>query len=160
MDYTELNGPKLLHELGDDATRWAEAFCQKFPDNDKGLMKSWFACAIEYSNDIRKEKYTIRSWGKWRVIKEWPGVKVKEIIINPHSALSYQKHEHRSEFWVVQSGSGTFVKGDRHYPVKEGNTFLVPKWEWHQIVNGNNKLLVVIETQFGKQVTEEDIKRK
>ena len=96
---------------------------------------------------------------KW-FVEEWPGVKVKEIIVNPHSALSYQKHEHRGEFWVVQSGSGTFVKEDRHYPVKKGDTFLVLKWEWHQIVNGNNEPLVVIETQFGDQVVEDDIKRK
>ena len=109
---------------------------------------------------VMEKEYTIRSWGKWRVVEEWPEVKVKEIIVNPHSALSYQKHEHRGEFWVVQSGSGTFVKGDRHYPVKKGDTFLITKWEWHQIVNGNNEPLIVIETQYGEQVIEEDIKRK
>jgi|GEM_PF-2809134 len=156
----------LLSELKDDATKWAEAFCQTFPDTniDEGLLQTWFANAIECSYDIRKEKsereYTIRSWGKWRVVEEWPKVKVKEIIVNSHSTLSYQKHEHRAEFWVVQSGSGTFVKGDRHHLVKPGNTMLVMKGEWHQIVNGNTKPFVIIETQFGEQVTEEDIKRK
>jgi mannose-6-phosphate isomerase-like protein (cupin superfamily) len=107
-----------------------------------------------------KKEYTIRSWGKWRVVEEWPRVKVKEVIVDSHSALSYQKHEHRLEFWVVQSGSGTFVKGDRHYLVKTGNTMLIMKNEWHQIINGNTEPLVVIEIQFGKECIEEDIERK
>jgi mannose-1-phosphate guanylyltransferase/mannose-6-phosphate isomerase len=107
-----------------------------------------------------ENEYTIRSWGKWRVVEEWPGVKVKEVIVNSHSTLSYQKHKHRAEFWVVQSGTGTFVKGDRHHLVKTGNTMLVMKNEWHQIVNGNTEPMVIIETQFGEKVLEEDIERK
>ena len=107
-----------------------------------------------------EKEYTIRAWGKWRVVEEWPRVIVKEVIVESHGALSLHKHEHRAEFWVVQSGTGTFVKGDRHYPVKKGDTFLVTKGEWHQIVNGNTEDLVVIEIQFGKQIVEEDIKRK
>jgi len=124
-------------------------------NTDKALWQGPGYTSTQYSSSMRK-----RSWGTWRVVEEWPGVKVKEIVVNPHSALSYQKHEHRGEFWVVQSGSGTFVKEERHYPVKAGDTFLVLRWEWHQIVNGNNEPLVVIETQFGEHVVEDDIKRK
>ena len=107
-----------------------------------------------------EKEYTIRSWGKWRVVEEWPRVIVKEVIVESHGALSLHKHEHRAEFWVVQSGSGTFVKGDRHYLVKKGDTKLITEGEWHQIVNGNTEPLVVIEIQFGERVVEEDIERK
>lgn len=41
--------------LGDDAAKWAEAFCRTFPDCgvDKGTMIGWFANAIEISHDLR-----------------------------------------------------------------------------------------------------------
>ena len=31
MDYRKLSGPELLHECGNDADKWAEAFCQHNP---------------------------------------------------------------------------------------------------------------------------------
>ncbi len=54
-DYTKLEGADFLHALGDDAAKWAEAFCQTFPDAgiDEGTMIAWFANAIEHSHDIR-----------------------------------------------------------------------------------------------------------
>ena len=115
-----------------------------------------------------------RDWGKWRVIEEWkdphPGslydaevnvtTKLKELVVNPQSALSLQRHEHRNEFWVVQQGNGTFIRDDRIYPVGPGDTFLVPKGDWHQIINGHNYKLIIVETQWGTNCNEDDIERK
>lgn len=54
-DYTKFEGADLLHELGDDADKWAEAFCQLNPDVnvDQHLLFGWFANAIEHSYDHR-----------------------------------------------------------------------------------------------------------
>ena len=45
------------HEIGshcgDNAQRWAEQFCERFPEMDEGLMHTWFANAIEVSSDVR-----------------------------------------------------------------------------------------------------------
>lgn len=54
VDYTKMDGPELLHAMGDKAANWAEAFCQKFPGHDEDLMLTWFANAIEHSTDIRR----------------------------------------------------------------------------------------------------------
>ena len=48
----------VLDRLGDDALKWAEAFCVQFPDHaqagiDVDDMLAWFANAIEHSWDIR-----------------------------------------------------------------------------------------------------------
>lgn len=57
MDYTKLEGPELLAECRDDATKWAAAFCQHAKalghDIDEGWMMVWFANAIEHSHDVR-----------------------------------------------------------------------------------------------------------
>lgn len=59
-DYTAMESVEMLTALGDDAGKWAAAFCQTFakvhPDQpvpDEGWMIGWFANAIEHSHDVR-----------------------------------------------------------------------------------------------------------
>ncbi len=61
MDYTKLNGPDLLHEMGQDASKWAAAFCQMHPARcsdgtfiDEDLMLGWFANAIMHAIDCER----------------------------------------------------------------------------------------------------------
>lgn len=58
-DYTTMSGRDLLAALGDDASKWAEAFCQIVKAGnitiDESFMFSWFANAIEHSTDIREK---------------------------------------------------------------------------------------------------------
>ena len=37
------------------------------------------------------------------------GFAVKELVINPHSSLSMQRHKHRSETWNLVSGKAHFL---------------------------------------------------
>ena len=46
-----------------------------------------------------------RNWGHYKVLYEGDGFKVKELVINPHSSLSMQRHKHRSETWNLVSGN-------------------------------------------------------
>jgi hypothetical protein len=53
-NYTEMNEPELLAALGDDASKWATAWCQTAKklghgEIDEGWMIGWFANAIENS---------------------------------------------------------------------------------------------------------------
>ena len=56
MNYKDLNGPDLLHEMGQDASKWAAAFCQIHPSTnvDEGLMIAWFANAIMHTLDTER----------------------------------------------------------------------------------------------------------
>jgi len=61
MNYRELDGPGLLHEMGQDASKWAAAFCQIHPARcsdgtfiDEGLMTAWFANAIQHALDTER----------------------------------------------------------------------------------------------------------
>ncbi len=40
------NDAELLTSMGTDAAKWAEEFCQRFPQTDQGWVFSWFANAI------------------------------------------------------------------------------------------------------------------
>lgn len=54
-DYTKMEPAELLAACGDDAAKWADAFCQhaKAHDLDEGWMIGWFANAIETAHDVR-----------------------------------------------------------------------------------------------------------
>lgn len=59
-DYMGMETHEMLKMLGDDASKWAAAFCQiakaKGHDIDEGWMISWFANAIEHSTHVRKAR--------------------------------------------------------------------------------------------------------
>jgi hypothetical protein len=64
-DYTAMDGPQLLSAMGDDAAKWADAFCQHAKklghgDIDEGWMIGWFANAIESSHDLRMRRTRAR----------------------------------------------------------------------------------------------------
>ena len=57
-DYTAMDAPTMLQAVGDDAAKWAAAFCQTarmlgYNIIDEGWMIAWFANAIEYSAAVR-----------------------------------------------------------------------------------------------------------
>lgn len=59
-DYTTLDGPALLEVCGDNAHKWADAFCQHATKwgfvPDVSLMTTWFANAIEHSTLVRERR--------------------------------------------------------------------------------------------------------
>ena len=46
-----------------------------------------------------------RPWGRYTVLDEGGGYKIKRIVVNPGERLSLQMHHHRSEHWIVVSGT-------------------------------------------------------
>lgn len=113
-----------------------------------------------------KAPKTRRSWGYYRVLHEAPGVKVKELTVDPGAALSMQRHEERAEFWLVGSGKATVYslnrstdpeligEFDRHEYLHISNN------QWHQLVNEQPDPLKIVEIQYGARCEEDDIERK
>ena len=54
--YNDMNAGGFLTALGDDATKWADAFCEQFPQIDREAAFGWFANAIENSSDVRRSR--------------------------------------------------------------------------------------------------------
>lgn len=100
-----------------------------------------------------------RPWGSWEVLAESVGYKVKRILVNPHSRLSYQTHAHRSEHWVVVSGKATcLIDGETAY-AGPGDCVEVPLGAAHRIANEGDEPLVIVEVQRGEYTGEDDIVR-
>ena len=107
-----------------------------------------------------------RPWGSFQVLSKDEKYWQKIITVKPYQRLSLQYHNHRSEYWVVESGEGTVQIDDKMYPAKEGSTFFIPIGSLHRVINGtvtgNNaphrEDFVFRETAIG-MVDEDDIVR-
>jgi len=103
-----------------------------------------------------KEK---RPWGTFENLLDTEYCKVKQIIIKPGQAPSYQYHFKRSEVWVVVQGEGELKLDDMITQVTKGQIIHVPLKAKHQIKNTSDKNLIFIEVQLGDYFGEDDIVR-
>jgi mannose-6-phosphate isomerase len=102
---------------------------------------------------------TPRSWGFYYVLQEYRGCKIKELVVNAGSQLSYQRHFKRAEVWFVREGKG-FVKIDGViHSLSVGDMFVIPIGAWHQLINDDKDPLCIIEIQHGASCDEADIER-
>jgi cytidyltransferase-like protein len=112
-----------------------------------------------------KAPKTERPWGYYRILHDVPGCKVKELTVNPGKKLSMQKHNLRSEYWLVSEGLGVVNRWSEEMelpPVllNKHDEYCVPVEEWHQLTNPTDNSLRVVEIQYGENCIEEDIERK
>jgi mannose-1-phosphate guanylyltransferase len=87
------------------------------------------------------------------------GYKVKRIMVKPGKRLSLQKHFHRSEHWIVVSGTAKVTRGNEEYLVKANESTYIPMGEIHRLENMGKIPLVMIEAQVGEYLGEDDIVR-
>jgi mannose-6-phosphate isomerase len=103
--------------------------------------------------------YDERPWGKYTVLDEGNGYKVKRIEVLPGHRLSYQRHARRAEHWMVVRGTATVVLDGNENPLSVGEVVDIPKNAAHRIENPGKELLVFIEIQRGDYLGEDDIVR-
>jgi mannose-6-phosphate isomerase len=106
--------------------------------------------------DLESEE---RPWGSWQVIDVNNGYKIKRIHVNPGCRLSYQKHAHRSEHWVVVFGRATCTIDDQVVVAGPGESIDVPTGAKHRLANDGEQELVIVEVQHGAYTGEDDIVR-
>lgn len=100
-----------------------------------------------------------RPWGTYSVLLERDNYKIKKILVKPGKRLSLQKHMHRSEHWVVVSGTATVQVGEETKIIRKNESTFIKIGELHRLSNNGIIDLVIIETQVGEYVGEDDIER-
>ena len=106
-----------------------------------------------------------RTWGKYHTLYDTTGCKIKELVIEPGSSTSMQKHSNRNEYWLVIKGQCVMYSiMDNGYslPPLEMTThqsFTVSTNTWHQLTNITDEPCHIIEIQYGKDCDENDIER-
>lgn len=100
-----------------------------------------------------------RPWGTYTILENNSKYKIKRIEVKPGGRLSLQKHFHRSEHWTVVSGTAVVTLGEKEIPLRANESIYIPMGELHRLENRGKLLLVVIETQIGDYLGEDDIVR-
>ncbi len=103
--------------------------------------------------------YGERPWGSFTVLEEGRGYKIKRIEVNPGHRLSLQMHHHRSEHWIVVSGTAKVICGDNESIIYQNQSTYVPQCHVHRLENPGIIPLVLIEVQNGEYLGEDDIVR-
>ncbi len=101
-----------------------------------------------------------RPWGSYTVLEEDPeGFKLKRIEVAPGARLSLQSHKHRSEHWVVVSGTATVTNGNDVITVHKNQSTYIPIGTRHRLENLGTEPLHIVEIQVGEYLGEDDIQR-
>jgi mannose-1-phosphate guanylyltransferase/mannose-6-phosphate isomerase len=104
-------------------------------------------------------KTVLRPWGTYTVLEEGPGFKIKRIVVKPGASLSLQMHYHRSEHWVVVSGTAKVLNGEQELLVRTNESTFIRAGHRHRLENPGKLDLVMIEVQSGSYLGEDDIVR-
>lgn len=101
----------------------------------------------------------LRPWGSFTVLEEAQGYKIKRIEVKPGHRLSLQMHHHRSEHWIVVSGTARVTCGDQEKLLFCNQSTYVPACTQHRLENPGVIPLILIEVQNGEYLGEDDIVR-
>lgn len=101
----------------------------------------------------------LRPWGSFTILEEVRGYKIKRIEVKPGHRLSLQMHYHRSEHWIVVSGTAKVTCGDQELILGSNQSTYVPQCTTHRLENPGVIPLVLIEVQNGEYLGEDDIVR-
>ena len=146
------------------------------PEEKAGIERVSFAFGVGGNNKKNSSSWILkdweapkveRDWGHYRELYKGAGFAVKELVINPHSSLSMQKHKNRSETWNLVSGRAHLLTSNRMIPedpkrqdLDPPNPVDIPANVWHKGVNESNEPAHIIEVWKGAELTEDDIERQ
>lgn len=118
----------------------------------RDLRRSGRAQADQFPRDHRP-------WGWFEQIATGDRFQVKRMHVIPGGVLSLQSHQHRSEHWVVVSGTAQVTLGEDQQMLYENQSIFVPQGARHRLHNPGKIPLVLIEVQTGSYLGEDDITR-
>ena len=112
-------------------------------------------------NDERVKEHTEvhRPWGTYLLLEKGENYWIKRIIIKPKAKISFQRHMHRSEHWIVVKGMARVVTEKNEYFLRPGESTFVPSGIKHRVENPGKIPLEMIEVAIGDYLSENDIER-
>ncbi len=113
----------------------------------------------EGRSEHSQHRLVYRPWGSYDSIDQGCRYQVKRITVQPGAKLSVQMHHHRSEHWIVVSGTARVLRGKEELLLTENQSVYIPVGEVHALENPGRIPLELIEVQSGAYLGEDDIVR-
>ncbi|MEM9128117.1 MAG: mannose-1-phosphate guanylyltransferase/mannose-6-phosphate isomerase [Pseudomonadota bacterium] len=125
-------------------------------ENVEGVVDTLRRDAVPQAHDYSRFH---RPWGWYETLCLADRFQVKRIMVKPGGILSLQSHVHRSEHWVVVSGTARVTIGDEVRLMSENESVFVPLGAVHRLENPGKVPMYLIEVQLGTYLGEDDIVR-
>ena len=100
-----------------------------------------------------------RPWGNYDSVVEGERWQVKRIEVKPGASLSLQMHHHRTEHWIVVTGTAEVEIDSKKIIIGENKSIYIPLGSTHRLSNPGKIPLILIEVQSGSYLKEDDIVR-
>jgi mannose-1-phosphate guanylyltransferase len=100
-----------------------------------------------------------RPWGHYVSVVEGYRWQVKRIEVKPGASLSLQMHHHRTEHWIVVTGTAEVEIDSKLQIIGENKSISIPLGSTHRLSNPGKIPLILIEVQSGPYLKEDDIVR-
>ena len=143
-----------------EKTKNINAIKLDIPWSDLG---SWREISKIYQKDkakyFKKKNVYYRPWGRYVNLFEGRDFLIKELTVNSNSSISLQKHNHRSEHWMVTQGKPRITINNHKFFKKPNESVFIPTGAVHRIENYFKKPIKIIEVQTGAILKETDIVR-
>lgn len=111
-------------------------------------------------SEATKHSKIYRPWGWFQILINMPGFKVNHICMKPSQRIRTQRHQHRTEHWVVLSGRAAIEKDGVQSYLGVNESSFIPSGMKHTLANAHDdQVLEVIEVQTGQYFGEDDIER-
>ena len=98
-------------------------------------------------------------WGNYDSVVEGERWQVKRIEVKPAASLSLQMHHHRTEHWIVVTGTAEVEIDSEKFIIGENKSIYIPLGSSHRLSNPGKIPLILIEVQSGSYLKEDDIVR-
>lgn len=98
-------------------------------------------------------------WGTVTVLEEGSRYRINRIEVKPGHHISTQMHYHRSEHWIVVSGTAKVIHNGEETLLMQKESTYVPMNTPHRVENPGVIPLVMIEVQNGEYLGDDDIIR-
>jgi mannose-1-phosphate guanylyltransferase/mannose-6-phosphate isomerase len=106
---------------------------------------------------VHRRIYRPWGWAESLVIAE--RYQVRHMLVRPGARISYQKHHHRAEHWVVVRGTAQVQRDQESFMLKEDESTYIPIGMPHRLKNPGKIPLEIIEVRTGSYLEEDDIER-
>ncbi|MGQ9653865.1 MAG: mannose-1-phosphate guanylyltransferase/mannose-6-phosphate isomerase [Thermodesulfobacteriota bacterium] len=113
----------------------------------------------EAREEALRRRHLNKPWGAYKVLDSGDGYKVKWLDVLPGKRLSLQRHQHRTEDWVVASGTALVTVDGQILEVRQGGHIRIPVGSAHRVENRGPGMLRLIEIQTGGCLREDDVVR-
>lgn len=99
-----------------------------------------------------------RPWGSLTVLEQGDHYRIKRVVIEPGRQMTLHQHFHRSEHWIVVSGTLLVLCEEKPILVTAGASTYVPPCAPHRLVNPGILPAQMVEVQSGSYLGEDDMK--